>query len=253
VDVNHDDRGQLRALIPVSSSSGAGQVDLVHSPDGPDTILAMSEPPDLLATRAAYDAVAVDYEELLRDQLTAKPYDRAILAAFAERVLRSGNRAVADVGCGPGRITEHLDSLGLDAFGIDLSPGMIEVARKSHPDLNFDVGSIEALDMDAAFGGIVAWYSIIHTPPERLPAVFQGFHRALVPRGFVVLAFQAGDGPRHVAHAYGHDIALDAFLLSPDQIAMLLHDGGFEVEARLTRAPDEDERTPQAYLIARKR
>jgi SAM-dependent methyltransferase len=41
-----------------------------------------------------------------------------------------GGGSVADVGCGPGRITAHLRQLGVDAFGIDLSPGMIEVARR---------------------------------------------------------------------------------------------------------------------------
>jgi 2-polyprenyl-3-methyl-5-hydroxy-6-metoxy-1,4-benzoquinol methylase len=37
---------------------------------------------------------------------------------------------VADVGCGPGRITGLLRGLGLDVFGIDLSPAMIELARR---------------------------------------------------------------------------------------------------------------------------
>ena len=42
-----------------------------------------------------------------------------------------------DVGCGPGRITAHLRQLGVDAFGIDLSPGMVEAARREHPGLRF--------------------------------------------------------------------------------------------------------------------
>ena len=46
----------------------------------------MTEPPDLRATRAAYDTVATDYAEILSNELAAKPLDRALLGAFAELV-----------------------------------------------------------------------------------------------------------------------------------------------------------------------
>lgn len=86
------------------------------------------------ATRASYDTVAADYEKLLRDELANSPFERAMLGVFAERVLGAGGGRVADLGCGPGRITGHLASLGLDVCGIDLSPEMIAVARWAHPD-----------------------------------------------------------------------------------------------------------------------
>ena len=42
-------------------------------------------------------------------------------------------------------------------FGIDLSPGMIEVARRTYPGLRFEVGSMLALDLpDASLGGVLA-------------------------------------------------------------------------------------------------
>jgi SAM-dependent methyltransferase len=210
----------------------------------------MTEPSDVTATRAAYDTVAADYADLLRDELAVKPFDRAILAAFAELV---GSGIVADIGCGPGRITAHLDSLGMPAFGIDLSRRMVAVARQAHPSLRFEEGSMEALDVaDGALGGVVAWYSIIHTPPERLAAVFCEFHRVLSVDGLLLLAFQVGDEPRHLSRAYGHDIALDAYRLPPDRISEMLREAGFRVVARLVREPDGSERTPQAFILARK-
>ena len=54
-------------------------------------------------------------------ELSAKPLDRALLAVFAELVQATGIGPVADPGCGPGRVTAHLHSLGLTAFGVDLS------------------------------------------------------------------------------------------------------------------------------------
>lgn len=211
---------------------------------------------DLAATRRAYDTVAHDYAELLQNELAAKPYDRAMLAAFAELVLSSGaGTRVADLGCGPGRITAHLDGLGLDAFGLDLSPQMITVARARHPTISFDVGSIEATELeDGALAGLVAWYSIIHTPPERLRVVFAELARVLAPRGIALLAFQAAGAaaePRHITHAYGHEIELDAYRLPPEDIREQLTDAGFIVQATLIREPDEGERTQQAFLMAR--
>ncbi|WP_435827740.1 class I SAM-dependent methyltransferase [Nonomuraea dietziae] len=41
------------------------------------------------------------------------------------------------MGCGPGRVTAHLVELGVSSFGIDLSPAMIELARRAYPDLRF--------------------------------------------------------------------------------------------------------------------
>ncbi|GAA2744987.1 MULTISPECIES: class I SAM-dependent DNA methyltransferase [Kitasatospora] len=212
----------------------------------------MSEARYLHATRTAYDAVAADYARLLRDELAAKPLDRAMLAAFAEVV--SG--PVADLGCGPGRVTEHLRTLGVAAFGVDLSPGMVAVARTTYPDLRFEVGSMTALDLpDGGLGGAVAWYSTVHTPPEVLPAVFTEVHRVLAPGGRLLLAFKAGDRLRHLDHAYGHDLSLDVYWMSPDRVADLLGEAGLVVDARLVREPDEQERPrqgPQAFLLAHK-
>ena len=170
----------------------------------------MTEPDFLHLTRASYDALAGDYAEWIRDELAAKPLDRALLGGFAELVQAAGAGPVADIGCGPGRVTAHLSSLGLSVFGIDLSPQMVAVARQAHPGLRFDVGSMLGLDLpDGALGGILAWYSIIHIPHEQLPGVFAEFHRVLAPGGYVQLAFQVGDELSHRTEAKGHEICLD--------------------------------------------
>jgi len=217
---------------------------------GPATVVPVTEPAYLTQTRTAYDTVAVDYAELLANELATKPLDRAMLAAFAE--LAHGT--VADLGCGPGRVTAHLDALGADAFGVDLSPGMVAVARQRYPGLRFEQGTIAALDLkDESLGGIVAWYSIIHTPPELLPAVFAEFHRVLVPGGQALFAFQVGDDERrHIEEGYGHTVSLDAFRLSPDRVTALLAEAGITVTSTLIREPGDREKTQQAYLLARK-
>ncbi|MEV6738293.1 class I SAM-dependent methyltransferase [Streptomyces sp. NPDC051104] len=213
----------------------------------------MTDATHLETTRASYDTVAADYDRLLRNALDESPFDRAMLGVFAERVLAAGGGPVGDLGCGPGRVTTYLDKLGLDAFGVDLSPGMVAVARRAHPALRFEVGSMTGLDLpDGTLAGALAWYSTVHTPPRELPAVFREFHRVLAPGGHLLMAFKVGDERRHLDHAYGHDLSLDVYHFRPEHVSELLTDTGFEEIARLVRAAEGWEKSPQGYLLARK-
>ncbi|AXI80747.1 class I SAM-dependent methyltransferase [Peterkaempfera bronchialis] len=212
----------------------------------------MTEASYLRTTRTAYDAVAVEYARLFSTSLETQPLSRALLAAFAELVRAADAGPVADLGCGPGHVTAHLHGLGLSAFGIDLSPAMIALARQAHPDLRFDQGSMTDLDLpDGSLGAIVAWYSVIHTPPERLPETLAEFHRVLAPGGHLLLAFQAGDEPLIPAQAFDHKVTL-AYRWSPDGLAEVLGRAGFAEKARLVRQPDENERFQQGHLLARR-
>ncbi|WP_330300048.1 class I SAM-dependent DNA methyltransferase [Streptomyces sp. NBC_00503] len=216
----------------------------------------MASTSHLNTVRASYDTVAADYARLLSTELAGKPLDRAMLAAFAEYVRGDdphGGRAVADLGCGPGRVTAHLDGLGVRAFGVDLSPAMVAVARRTYPGLRFEVGSMAALDIaDGVLGGVLAWYSTVHTPPSELAPLFAEFARVLAPGGYALIAFKAGGAQRRLEHAYGHRVALDVYENRPEHIAALLAEAGLVEVARLVREADAQERSPQGFLMARK-
>lgn len=204
--------------------------------------------------RAAYDVVAADYADRLRDLHAQSPHDRAVLALFAELVLGAGGGPVLDAGCGPGRLTGHLARLGLDVRGVDLSPGMVEVARRACPGLSFEVGELGALPVaDGVLGGLVMWYSLIHVPPDQRPQVIADAARALAPGGQLVLAFQVGDERVRHEQAYGHTVSFDGWRLPVDRTAAMLDDAGLDVHTRLVRAAEGRETTPQAYLLAGRR
>ncbi|RKS77239.1 methyltransferase family protein [Actinomadura pelletieri DSM 43383] len=201
------------------------------------------------ATRAAYDSMAVLYADTFRDVMDDLPLDRAMIAAFAELV--RGALPVADLGCGPGFLTAHLASLGLSAFGVDLSPGMLAQARKEYPDLRFDEGTMASLDLaDESLGGILAWYSIIHTAPDELPRIFAEFHRVLAPGGHVLVGFQTCEAG--TPEPFDHKVAL-AYRWSPDGLSAVLRRAGLVEAARFVRQPTSiHERTPAGVLLLRK-
>ncbi|MDQ0791832.1 class I SAM-dependent methyltransferase [Streptomyces sp. B1I3] len=205
-------------------------------------------------TREAYDAVAPTYAQLFRDTLNDSPLDRAMLGAFAEAVRAGGDGQVADLGCGPGHVTAHLDALGLTAFGVDASPAMIELARQAYPDLRFQVGSMAALDIaDGTLGGALSRWSVIHTPPRALPAVLAEFHRVLTPGGHLLVGFSASDGPSHPTQAFDHAVA-PAYRWSPDHLAAMLRESGLAEVARLVREPQPTDRRQfqEVHLLVRK-
>lgn len=216
-------------------------------------------PPYIQTTRTSYDTIAEAFDKQFPEAgLAALTLERALFSAYAELVQATGTAApVADLGSGPGHVTAHLHTLGVPVFGVDVSPRMVELARRNHPGLRFHVGSMTALDLpDATLGGITALYSIIHVPDEHLPATLAEFRRVLVPGGYVLLAFQAGaeEGTEHLhlAERFGHEIALDYYWRDPDAVAEQLGKAGFRLHTRVLREPQEGEVRPRAFLLARK-
>ncbi len=115
----------------------------------------VTEPAYLTQTRAGYNAIAVDYADRFAGETARRPVDRAILSAFAD--LATGKLPVADIGSGPGEVTGFLSELGLDVFGIDLSPAMVEMASHANPGLVFTEGTMTALQIpDRCLGGVLA-------------------------------------------------------------------------------------------------
>jgi SAM-dependent methyltransferase len=211
---------------------------------------AMHLPAHHEAARRTYDTVAEDYAAKFRDELAYKPLDRALLGVVLEE---AGSAVVADLGCGPGHVAAWLAGRGATAVGIDLSPAMIEVARREHPDLEFRVGDL--LDLPAAdgeFGAVVAFYSVIHLTPDELRPAFAEMRRTLRPGGVALVSFHMGRELRRVTDLLGHEVEIDFQFLEPGPLLSELKAVGFVVEAQLERAnyPDEVE-TRRAYILAR--
>jgi SAM-dependent methyltransferase len=200
--------------------------------------------------RISYDTVAESYAEYVRDALAGAPFVSAALGVFADSV--RGQGLVADIGCGPGHVTAHLRKLGVDAFGLDLSAAMIDVARRQHPESAFAVGTMTALGIaDESLAGLLAFWSLIHIPDEAILGVLTEFRRVLRSGALVLLGFHLGDRSRLKTEGYGgHPMNVYVHRRPAERMVGWLEDAGFVVTSQLLL--DLDTSYPGAMVLARR-
>jgi ubiquinone/menaquinone biosynthesis C-methylase UbiE len=209
------------------------------------------------AARAVYDVAAAQYVQFTGTEISAAtegPIERSLLAAFVELVTTGRGSRVADVGCGPGRVASFLATHGLDVVGLDVSRAMLEAARRAHPAIQFQEGRLDELPLgDRSVNGVVCWYSIIYTPPDRLDDAFAELRRVIDGDGLLMLAFQAGSGdPMLRPDAHGTKLTLTSYHHDLADVTRRLERAAFDVHATAVREPEFDhESTPQAFVIAR--
>ena len=215
----------------------------------------VSETDALDRTRRDYDEVAELYDDLVRrgDEVT-DALSAAMITAFAD-IVRAGDSAgaVVDAGCGPGQWTDHLDRVGVRAYGIDLSPAMVAIARRYRPDLRYEVGSMLHLGVPAeSVAGILAHFSLIHTPPNLLPRVLTEFARVIEPGGPLLVGVQITETADASGWVPYNHRASPAYLWTLDALADRLREHDFAELGRLRIVAPAPGKPPAGYLLARR-
>lgn len=203
--------------------------------------------------QSSYDVVADEYVRRIFGELQDKPLDRELLDRFAASVRGVG--PACDIGCGPGHVARYLHDRGIEVCGVDLSPAMVERARRLVPGVDFQPGDMMALDApDGAWAGIAAFYSIIHIPRGDMAQVMREFRRVLRPGGILLLAFHIGDDTIHLDEWWGQKVYIDFFFFRSDEVAGYLRAAGFEIEEIIEREPypDVEHQSRRAYIFARR-
>lgn len=196
--------------------------------------------------------MAATYAEALADTSFEADEDLEMVRRLVDAV-GEGPARILDAGCGAGRMISYMRSVSVDCevVGSDLSPAMVAIARLKQPGSELAVADNAALPFESEhFDGLLAWYSIIHTPSEALDTVFAEFARVLRPGGVLLLGFQSGHGVRRISQAYGHNIELDAVLHETNDVSDRLCRAGFVIDAVLDRPPRSSEKHPQGFVLA---
>ena len=187
-----------------------------------------------------------------RNWSTSRSTDSS-LDRFAEKVLAIG--PACDVGCGPGQVARYLHDRGVRVTGVDLSPAMVEAARKLNPGIEFAQADMRSMkNEDETFGGIAAFYSIIHIPRPEVVSVLAEMKRVLRPGGLLFLAFHIGDEILHLDEWWGQRVSVDFIFFRPEEMKGFLTEAGFRVVEIVEREPypDVEHQSRRAYIFAEK-
>lgn len=204
-------------------------------------------------TRAAYDEVAHEYASRISNELEDKPLDRALLDVFATRVGVEGR--VCDAGCGPGHVSRHLRDRGLNVYGLDLSPRMVAEASRLNPDIEFRIGDLTALAGEPTdLAAVVAFYSLIHLPRDRVASALQSILRHLRTDGLVFIGFHIGRDSLHMDDWWGRAVSVDFTFFEIGEMREYVSQAGFAIEWVVEREPyaGVEHPTRRAYLLARR-
>lgn len=211
------------------------------------------QPADLDTVRASYDRVADNYVEMVTTtgigDIRTHPWLKAAMDAFADTVAPIG--PVLDVGCGPGTVTAYLAERGIEVSGVDLSPRMIEHARRLHPHCTFTVGPATDFDpLPASLGGVLGWWSLFNLPRHILPTVLASYAVALRPGGLLMIATHAGDDDVERTEAYnGVPVKWTTYQWQPEQLIAVVQQAGLRPVADL-RLPADQTSGPAIVVVA---
>jgi ubiquinone/menaquinone biosynthesis C-methylase UbiE len=190
----------------------------------------------------AYGARADEYINAVGRIDHAADADLQLIGEWAQSV----DGPILDVGCGPGQWTHWLATQGIDIEGIDPAREFIDRARRMHPEVPYRFGRAENLDVpSSSLGGVLAWYSLIHSSPDKVATALGEFARCVRSGGCLLLGFFTA--PEH--GPFDHAVTT-AYHWPLDALEKLVGEAGFTVTHAATRS-GRPERTHGEIIAVR--
>jgi SAM-dependent methyltransferase len=104
------------------------------------------------------------------------------------RIRRPSGVSVLDYGCGTGRWVDFLRGYGFRYTGVDLSAGLLTIAKRQHPNTEFRKVDGQSIPYgDAQFDVVWSIAVVHHNPPDRQEHLLAEFSRVIRSGGVLVL------------------------------------------------------------------
>jgi len=96
-----------------------------------------------------------DYAEIY-DELFSATMDYKKEVDFYDKILRKNKvKKILEVGCGTGNRGKYFIDKGYDYTGLDISEGMLNIARRKYPELRFMQGDVRNLSLNESFDAVI--------------------------------------------------------------------------------------------------
>ena len=194
----------------------------------------------------AFDVIGDRYDE-------AFPHKEGQVAGgrwLAEQ-LPAGSH-VLDLGCGTGLPTaRQLVEAGHRVTGIDLSPGMVKLAREHVPEGDFrrlDIADVEKQGL-GPFDGVAAFFSLLMLPRVEIPVALRMLHQQMREGAPMALSMVEADVDDFTLPFLGNTIRVSGYLR--DELRRIVQDNGFEIvgEDAYAYAPASTDVPPEIQLF----
>lgn len=147
--------------------------------------------------------------------------------------LLSPKAIILDAGCGAGRDTHILSQKGFIVTGLDISSGLLAVARKTYPTLTFVEGNMLKIPFpDEHFDGVWSHASLVHMETtEAVIRAFKEYYRVLKQNGILHVLVKAQTGKQKTAVVSDSRSNHERFFqyFTKEELMLLLKQTGFQI------------------------
>ncbi len=165
--------------------------------------------------------------------------------------LKSGSHIV-DLGCGTGFSAGYFVKKGMKAQGVDLSSGMIAIAKKNYPEIHFSVADMREFVPEEKADAVWAGYSLFHFEQVSLEKTLERIKTYLQSQGILGIVMQEGNGEVELTEPFMPSEKIYIRLYTQQELASILQQYGFEiVDQGVKKAADYEFPYDKILLIAK--
>lgn len=204
-------------------------VNIIYTNGENPNFIDMYEDERIKETIETYDKTAVKYQDKFMEMdLYNDTFDR-----FCDLVGKQG-AGILDIATGPGNVVKYLYSKRSDCkiLGIDLSPNMIELAKKNNPQADFAVMDCRNIDMiDRKFDAVMCAFCLPYLSREESGKLIFDSSTLLNPGGILYISTMEGDYEKSGFETTSFSGSNRVFIYyhQEEYLSDCLTDAGFEI------------------------